>query len=196
MCCATVTFFVCLSCPHSDSSFFVELDLIGILDSNTTLEEINLYGNMIDSGALEEINALLNKRRKSKSTKEKNHLYDRQSQTGRSSSDDELEVESLSYIVERIKSNDPTLTQLLLDNRQLGCSHETENLFDALSTNTYVNKISLRNNEIDDSLVATLSLALADNTAISEVFLSDNVITSEGCEYVSFVPILVHDLSD
>ena len=195
MCCATITFFVFLSCPHSDSSFFVELDLIGILDSNTTLEEINLSGNMIDSGVLEEIYALLNKGRKSKS-KEKNHPYDRQSKAGRSSSDDGSDDESLSSIVERINSNDPSLTQLLLDNRHLGCSHETENLFDALSKNTYVNKISLRNNEIDDRLIAALSLALADNTAISHVFLSDNVITSEGCEYVSFVLRLLHDLSD
>ena len=195
MCCATITFFVFLSCPHSDSSFFVELDLIGILDSNTTLEEINLSGNMIGSGVLEEIYAQFNKGRKSKS-KEKNHPYDRQSKAGRSSSDDGSDDESLSSIVERINSNDPSLTQLLLDNRHLGCSHETENLFDALSKNTYVNKISLRNNEIDDRLIAALSLALADNTAISHVFLSDNVITSEGCEYVSFVQRLLHDLSD
>ncbi len=141
---------------------------------------------MIDSGVLDEIDTLLNERRKSKS-KERNDLHDRQSQAGRSSGDDESEDESLSYMVERVNSNDPTLTQLLLDNRQLGLSRETENLFDALSKNTYVNKISLRKNEIDDSLVATLSLALADNRAISQVFLSDNLITSEGCEYVSFV---------
>jgi hypothetical protein len=92
---------------------------------------------------------------------------------------------SISEIAQRILANDPTLTQLVLDNRQLGASaSETEKLFEALSNNTYIKKVSLRNNAIDDSLAAALSLALADNTVISHVLLSGNLITSDGCEYV------------
>ncbi len=71
--------------------------LIGILDSNTTLEEINLSGNMIDSGVLDEINALLNKGCKSKS-KEMKDKNDGQSQAGRLSSDNESEDEALLYL--------------------------------------------------------------------------------------------------
>jgi hypothetical protein len=92
---------------------------------------------------------------------------------------------SISEIAQRILANDPTLTQLVLDNRQLGASaSETEELFEALSNNTYIKKVSLRNNAIDDSLAAALSLALADNIVISHVLLSGNLITSDGCEYV------------
>ena len=92
---------------------------------------------------------------------------------------------SISEIAQRILANDPTLTQLVLDNRQLGASaSETDQLFEALSNNTYIKKVSLRNNAIYDSLAAALLLALADNIVISHVLLSGNLITSDGCEYL------------
>jgi len=90
----------------------------------------------------------------------------------------------LSLVLRSIKSNDPTLTEVLLDNRELAAMHEIEELFDALARNSIVKKVSLCNNGIDDSLAAALSLALVDNTCINEIFLSDNEITSEGCEYL------------
>ena len=99
-----------------------------------------------------------------------------------SSSENEM---SLSHVLQRVKSNDPTLTEIILDNKNLATTNETEDLFDALAGNTVVKKISLCNTGIDDSLAAALSLALVDNTSINEIFLGDNHITSEGCEYVS-----------
>jgi hypothetical protein len=167
--------------------------LLDILDSNTTLEEINLFGNLVNISLLNEINALLNKRRRKSfhrdSDSESNSSWQRLGRfvTKVSSRTQEKAIDkmSISEIAERILANDPTLTQLVLDNRQLGDSaSETEELFEALSANTYIKKVSLRNNAIDDSLVAALSLALADNIVISHVLLSGNLITSDGCEYV------------
>ena len=168
-------------------------DLLDILDSNTTLEEINLFGNLVNISLLNEINALLNKRRRKSfhgdSDSESNSSWQRLGRfvqkVSRSSQEKAIDKMSISEIAQRILANDPALTQLVLDNRQLGASaSETEQLFEALSNNTYIKKVSLRNNAIDDSLAAALSLALADNTVISHVLLSGNLITSDGCEYV------------
>jgi len=103
----------------------------------------------------------------------------RKSQVGRSPMD------NISFLLQRVKSNDPTLTELVLDNRPDELrSHEIEAILDALAQNSIVRKISLCNNDLDDSLVAALSLALVDNTSITHVLLSDNQITSDGCEYL------------
>lgn len=168
--------------------------MLDILDSNTTLEEINLFGNLVNISLLNEINALLNKRRRksfhgdsdsSKSNSSWQRLGRFVTKVSRSAQEKAIDKTSISEIAERILANDPTLTQLVLDNRQLGASaSETEELFEALSNNTYIKKVSLRNNAIDDSLVAALSLALAENIVISHVLLSGNLITSDGCEYV------------
>ena len=104
----------------------------------------------------------------------------RKSQVGRSPMD------NISFLLQRVKSNDPTLAELVLDNRPDDIrSHEIEAILDALAQNSIVTKISLCNNDLDDSLIAALSLALVDNTSITHVLLSDNQITSDGCEYVS-----------
>lgn len=167
--------------------------MLDILDSNTTLEEINLFGNLVNISLLNEINALLNKRRRKSfhgdSDSESNSSWQRLGRfvqkVSRSSQEKAIDKMSISEIAQRILANDPTLTQLVLDNRQLGASaSETEELFEALSNNTYIKKVSLRNNAIDDSLAAALSLALADNIVISHVLLRGNLITSDGCEYV------------
>jgi len=135
--------------------------LLGTLESNLTITHLDLDGNQIDDQLLDEIDQILAERS--------------------SSMNEEIPLDE---ILERVQTNDPTLTEILLDNRQLGASNETELLFDYLAQNTVVRKISLINNDIEDTLVASLSLALTDNTTIEEVILSDNQITSEGCEYL------------
>jgi hypothetical protein len=186
--------------PYSRSFFsnkqrtFSFPDLLDILDSNTTLEEINLFGNLVNISLLNEINALLNKRRRKSfhrdSDSESNSSWQRLGRfvtkvSSRGVQEKAIDKMSISEIAERVLANDPNLTQLLLDNRQLGDSAlETEELFEALSNNIYIKKVSLRNNALDDSLAAALSLALADNIVISHVLLSGNLITSDGCEYV------------
>jgi len=145
--------------------------LLGTLDSNITITHLDLSGNLIDQYLLDEISAIVSSRKKSKP------------RGGRSISSVSSEM-ALSEIVQRVKSNDPTLKELLLDNRYLAETQEMELLFDAIAQNTHVSKLSLCRNGIDDSLAAALSLALVDNASVEKLLLSDNQITSEGCEYL------------
>ena len=140
--------------------------LLGTLDTNVTISHLDLDGNQIDKHLMEEIDAILSQR---------------QTQAGSLSMADEV---PLSDILDRVKSNDPTLKEVLLDNRQLAASNQAELLFDYIAGNTVVKKLSLCNNDIEDTLAAALSLALVDNATINQVLLSDNKITSEGCEYL------------
>ena len=39
-------------------------------------------------------------------------------------------------------------------------------------------------NELDDECISSISLALVDNTAVSRLNLAENVISSEGAEYL------------
>ena len=139
--------------------------ILGTLDSNTTITVLDLSGNQIEDHLFEEIEAILSQR-----------------QTDEEVMNEEL---PLSEILERVQANDPTLTEVVLDSRELAASsEEAEKLFDYLAQNNVVKKLSLCNNEIDDTLAAALSLALVENTSIDQVLLSDNQITSEGCEYL------------
>ena len=71
--------------------------MIGTLNGNKTLKEINLSDNHIDSSVLEEIDAILNERQGS-------------SMMGSSSDSSGLEA-----IVRSITTNDPNLIELKLD---------------------------------------------------------------------------------
>ena len=93
-------------------------------------------------------------------------------------------------MVERIMINDPTLTEIVLDDRKRvqGHHHHSHTLWNALCGNTFVTRLSLRRCNINDKEAASLSLALVDNTCITHVWLGDNDITDEGveCEKHSF----------
>ena len=93
-------------------------------------------------------------------------------------------------MVERIMINDPTLTEIFLDDRKRvqGHHHHSHTLWNALCGNTFVTRLSLRRCNINDKEAASLSLALVDNTCITHVWLGDNDITDEGveCEKHSF----------
>ena len=154
-----IIFLTCFSTPFAS-------DLIGTLEENKTLEEIYLRGNHIDDSVLEEIDAILNERQGSTRVE--------------SSSSSELGA-----TVRSLAANDPNLVELMLDGIDLGHSSEAEALIDALASNTVVTKLSFDNTDMDDSLVAALSLALVDNQTITNLSLRNNQITSEGCEYVS-----------
>ena len=104
-------------------------------------------------------------------------------QLGNSSTSNEM---SLSVLLQRVIGNDRTLTQLELDNRPHDMmSHEIGAIIEGLSHNNFVTEISLCNNDLDDTFVASLSMALVYDETITHVLLSDNQITSDGCEYVS-----------
>jgi len=103
-------------------------------------------------------------------------------------------------IVDRVHANDPTLKNIVLDGRQKieGHQYESDALWMALVDNSFVTRISLRCCNINDEDVASLSLALSENTCITHVCLEDNDITDDGAECESamlidlLTPIAVH----
>lgn len=106
----------------------------------------------------------------------------------------EKEVDEFDLIVERVIANDPALTALFLDDKCIGRREDVgEPLYNALANNQHVVELSLRNNEIDDEAVSSLSLALVENKSITHVYLGDNFITAEGveCEYHLFISTLL-----
>jgi len=138
-----------------------------MLDSNTTIVSLDLSGNLVDEHIMDEIESLLSERK---------------SQVRSSPVGDEM---SLSVLLQRVIGNDPTLTQLELDNRPDDMmSHEIGAIIEGLAQNNFVTKLSLCNNDLGDSFVADLSMALVYDQTLTHVYLSGNKITSEGCEYL------------
>lgn len=133
--------------------------LIGTLNTNTTLIEINLSGNHIDNIVIDKIGAILNERQGSS------------------------RVESgLEATVARLEVNDSDLVELNLDGIDLDRSAGTDALIDALAKNTVVTKLWFDNTYVNDILAEALSLVLSNNHSITHVSLRHNDITSEGCE--------------
>jgi hypothetical protein len=88
-------------------------------------------------------------------------------------------------ITRRAAVDDPTLKQIVLDNKKkIGYRDGGERLWNALVNNNHVGLLSLRNSNIDDAQVSSLSLALVDNSSISHLWLENNHISSEGAEYL------------
>merc|ERR1712085_138335 len=141
--------------------------LLGMLASNLSIISLDLGGNMVDEDLMEAIDAIVSQR---------------EPQLGNSSTSNEM---SLSVLLQRVIGNDRTLTQLELDNRPHDMmSHEIGAIIEGLSHNNFVTGISLCNNDLDDTFVASLSMALVYDETITHVLLSDNQITSDGCEYL------------
>ncbi len=121
------------------------------------------------------------------------HANDDSGQSNKGNKDDFTEDKNMSQfdqIVERVMVNDPSLLEIVLDDRKRvqGHHHHSHTLWNALCANTFVTRLSLRCCNINDQEAASLSLALVDNTRITHVWLGDNVITDEGveCEKHSF----------
>ena len=149
--------------------------LIGTLDTNKALQEIDLSGNMIDQSIMEEIDEVLGQRRGGGSF--------RRQASSKSSPHQQSRSPGVGGTIQRLAANDPDLTEVNLNGVEL--AEDAESLFDATASNKWVTSLNLDNTELDDTMVAALSLALVDNTNITHISLRDNQITSEGCEYVS-----------
>mmetsp|Transcript_4524 Transcript_4524/g.9378 ORF Transcript_4524/g.9378 Transcript_4524/m.9378 type:complete len:866 (+) Transcript_4524:66-2663(+) len=134
--------------------------LIVCLVCNSTIDVVDLEGNSpIDPRILDELCGILQSR-------------------GVPNHSNKLEL-----LLERIRGNDPNLTQL--DLRGMGIGQEDNDaIMDALAGNAYLRKVDLSDNMIDDDGVSALSLALADNTSITHMCLAENRITSIGAEYL------------
>eukprot|EP00984_Skeletonema_dohrnii_P011119 scaffold4420_cov135-Skeletonema_dohrnii-CCMP3373.AAC.3 len=136
--------------------------LIVCLECNSTIDVVDLEGNSpIDPRILDELYGILQSRGVP------NHSHSNK----------------LELLLERIRGNDPNLTQL--DLRGMGIGQEDNDaIMDALAGNAYLRKVDLSDNMIDDDGVSALSLALADNTSITHMCLAENRITSIGAEYL------------
>ena len=141
--------------------------MIGLLDTNATIQSIDLGGNDIDDVLLKHINDTLKKRKASSAS------LASQATEG-----------PLEGLVDTLNSNDSRFTVLCLDDVDLTHCQETEAVIDALAINNTVQKLSLINTAFDDTFAASLSLSLVENKTITHILLSDNLITNEGCDYL------------
>ena len=89
--------------------------------------------------------------------------------------DDESNLE---FIVDRILDNDPSLRKIKLKNIGI----HSDDLFDALASNSHVKVLDLSSNAIDDDCASSLSVALMENSSIVHINLSNNFLTSAGAE--------------
>ena len=121
--------------------------------------DVDVKGNPIDDYHINELQALLSPRQSS------DHV-------------------DLADIIERARTNDPTLTEVRIHNADLSASDEIDALFEALASNSTIRKLSLNGCNLQDTQISILSLSLAENTSISHVLLRDNAISDEGCEYL------------
>jgi hypothetical protein len=97
----------------------------------------------------------------------------------------DVDAEEYINVVNRAATNDPTLRIIALDNKKsIGHNDDGEQLWSALVNNQFVECLSLRNSNVDDGQISALSIALMDNRSISRLWLENNVITSEGAEYL------------
>ena len=87
---------------------------------------------------------------------------------------------NLDLIVDRILDNDPSLRKLDLSEKNIGI--HSDDLFDALASNSHVKIVDLSSNVIDDDCASSLSVALMENSSIVHINLSNNFLTSAGAE--------------
>ena len=133
------------------------LDLIATLESNHTIVLLDLVGNSgIDQAQEDEVRKILEPRE---------NIY-------------------ITDLMERVRTNDPNLTELHLGSMSIGLREDILSLFNVLGGNKYVQVIDLSRNEIDDDGVSAISSALLENNSVTHLNLSDNVIFSEGAEHL------------
>ena len=81
---------------------------------------------------------------------------------------------SMSVFIQKVKSNSPSLTTIVLDGRKGVSSEEWEGLFTALEDNSVLTHLSASNCGLDDETIVALVLALVENETLIDVDLSNN----------------------
>ena len=149
----------------------ISLDLIATLESNQIIVHLELSGNIgVDPALEDEVRAILGPREE---------MY-------RS----EPEIDEVVQLMERVRNNDPTLTELDLCSMNIGLREDALSVFDALAGNTYIDKLDLSMNEIDDDCISSISLALLENMGVRILNLANNTIHSEGAECKCLLSLL------
>ena len=85
-------------------------------------------------------------------------------------------------LMERVKQNDPSLMTLDLSRMNIGLREDVLHMLDSLTNSIYVQKVDLSSSAMDDDCVSYISLALEDNTSVTNLNLSNNIIQSDGAE--------------
>lgn len=131
------------------------IDLIATLESNQTIVYLELTDNSgIDPALVDEVRSKLKAR-------ENTYFVD---------------------LMERVKQNDPSLMTLDLSRMNIGLREDVLHMLDSLTNSIYVQKVDLSSSAMDDDCVSYISLALEDNTSVTNLNLSNNVIQSDGAE--------------
>jgi hypothetical protein len=129
--------------------------LIATLESNQTIVYLELTDNSgIDPALVDEVRSKLKAR-------ENTYFVD---------------------LMERVKQNDPSLMTLDLSRMNIGLREDVLHMLDSLTNSIYVQKVDLSSSAMDDDCVSYISLALEDNTSVTNLNLSNNVIQSDGAE--------------
>jgi hypothetical protein len=129
--------------------------LIATLESNQTIVYLELTDNSgIDPALVDEVRSMLKAR-------ENTYFVD---------------------LMERVKQNDPSLMTLDLSRMNIGLREDVLHMLDSLTNSIYVQKVDLSSSAMDDDCVSYISLALEDNTSVTNLNLSNNVIQSDGAE--------------
>jgi hypothetical protein len=129
--------------------------LIATLESNQTIVYLELTDNSgIDPALVDEVRSMLKAR-------ENTYFVD---------------------LMERVKQNDPSLTTLDLSRMNIGLREDVLHMLDSLTNSIFVRKVDLSSSAMDDDCVSYISLALEDNTSVTNLNLSNNVIQSDGAE--------------
>jgi hypothetical protein len=129
--------------------------LIATLESNQTIVYLELTDNSgIDPALVDEVRSMLKAR-------ENTYFVD---------------------LMERVKQNDPSLMTLDLSRMNIGLREDVLHMLDSLTNSIFVRKVDLSSSAMDDDCVSYISLALEDNTSVTNLNLSNNVIQSDGAE--------------
>jgi hypothetical protein len=129
--------------------------LIATLESNQTIVYLELTDNSgIDPALVDEVRSMLKAR-------ENTYFVD---------------------LMERVKQNDPSLTTLDLSRMNIGLREDVLHMLDSLTNSIFVRKVDLSSSAMDDDCVSYISLALEDNTSVTNLNLSNNIIQSDGAE--------------
>ncbi|KAL7532815.1 hypothetical protein ACHAXR_004863 [Thalassiosira sp. AJA248-18] len=80
----------------------------------------------------------------------------------------------MSEFIQKVKSNDPSLTAIVLDGRKGVTNDEWTSLFDALEDNAILTHLSVANCDLDDDTVVPLVLALVENETMVSLNLTNN----------------------
>jgi len=106
--------------------------------------------------------------------------------------------EKIAFNLKRLKASSKKCRSLSFCHLRIGGDHFSKTLFQSLSTNTSLRRLSLEYNNINDADCSHLSQALLLNTSMRQLLLENNIITNAGLNKIGevlserIVPLAIH----